>query len=320
MKRLLALMIIILSVILSSCFRPDITAKTDYGLGTVITVTIYEKNKEDILKACLNLLKEYEKRLSRNIRGSEISRINASGGKPVEVSESTAELIEKGIYYGDLSDGLFDITIGRLSSLWGFDGEPDVPDADDLSIAKSTVNYKNITVSDNKVMLEGGGAIDLGGIAKGYIADKMAEFLRENSVKSAIINLGGNVYVIGNKKGAPFKVGIQSPFNEGETICVVEAEDKSVVTSGIYERKFSKDGVNYHHILNPETGYPEDNTLASVTVVSDASADGDALATTLFLKGVTEGLKMAEQTEGIEALFVDKNGNIKATSGIKYSK
>lgn len=320
MKKLNILNAFIFLFLLTSCTASGISTKTDYGLGTIITVTIYDKNKEDLIDESISLMRQYENMLSRNLKNSEIAKINSSKGSFIKVSDDTASVIKRGIYYGDLSGGLFDITIGDVSKLWGFDKRPAVPDEDDLKKAVKTVNYKNIILNGNEVKLEGGGSLDLGGIAKGYIADKMAEFLRKNGVKSAIINLGGNVYTIGSKNGKPFKVGIQSPFNEGETACIVEAVDKSVVTSGIYERKFTQDKKTYHHILNPKTGFPEDNTLASVTVVSDYSVDGDALATTLFLQGEDRGLKTAEEMEGIEALFIDKNGNIKATSGLKYSK
>lgn len=318
MKKLIILPLILF--LLTSCQGTGVVTKTDYGLGTVITVTIYEGGDEEVLNESLNLLKEYEKKLSRNIASSDVSRINSSGGNATVVDKSSALLIERGIYYGKLSEGLFDITIGKLSALWGFDNEAKVPTIDDINNAKSTVNYKNILVSGNEVTLKGGGAIDLGGIAKGYIADEMAAFLKEKGVTSAIINLGGNVYAVGDKKGKPFKVGIQSPFSKSETICMVEAADCSVVTSGIYERMFESSGEVYHHILNPHTGYPEDNTLASVTVVSQSSADGDALATLLFLQGETKGFKTAENIPGVEALFVDKNGNIKATGGLEYFK
>lgn len=148
--------------------------------------------------------------------------------------------------------------------------------------------------------------LDLGAIAKGYIADKIKEFLMEKGVKSAIINLGGNVLCIGGKPDkAPFNIGIQKPFaDRKETIAVMELSDKSIVSSGIYERFFERDGNFYHHILNPKTGYPYDNSLVAVTIISDKSVDGDGLSTSCFALGLEEGMKLINSIENVHAVFI----------------
>ncbi|MPN53414.1 FAD:protein FMN transferase [bioreactor metagenome] len=161
--------------------------------------------------------------------------------------------------------------------------------------------------------------IDLGAIAKGYTADAVVEVLRENGVKSAIIDLGGNVFAIGNKPdGNAWKIGIQDPFDQrGKIVGVIEVKDKSIVTSGIYERFIEKDGKKYHHILSPFNGYPYDNEIAGVTIISDKSIDGDALSTAVFSKGLKGGMESVEKIKDIEAIFITKNKDVYITSGLK---
>ena len=312
MKKTRFLCIITVLLLLTSCGRIQ---KTDYAMGTVVTLSLYKGGNEAVISEAMDIIKEYEKKLSRNIEGSEIDNINQN--KTAKVSSDTAELIKKGIYYGDISDGLFDITIGNVTQLWGFGQKEEVPPESEIKNAVRDVDYKKISVEGNKVTIYSDAALDLGGIAKGYIADKVAEYLREMKVDGAIINLGGNVRVIGKNGDEPFKVGIQSPFDKGSTICTILAEDVSVVTSGIYERGFERDGEYYHHILNPKTGYPGENTLASVTVVAEKSVDADALSTALFLQGKEKGMKTAEKL-GVDALFIEGDGSITATDGIVF--
>ncbi len=182
-----------------------------------------------------------------------------------------------------------------------------VPSDEDIQTALSLINYENIKVDGNKLTFaKEGMGLDLGAIAKGYIADKMKEFLVSKGVKSATINLGGNVLCIGKKPdNTPFRIGIQKPFaDRSETITVLDIEDKSVVSSGIYERYFEKDGTFYHHILNPDTGYPYNNHLVSVTIISDQSVDGDGLSTSCFALGLEKGLELINSLPDVHAVFI----------------
>ena len=175
------------------------------------------------------------------------------------------------------------------------------------------VDYKNIELKDNLLTWKHPGmGLDLGAIAKGYIADRMKDFLVSKGVKSAIINLGGNVLCIGESpEGRPFQVGIQKPFSErGESLLSLEITDQSVVSSGIYERYFEKDGVLYHHILNPKTGYPYENDLLSVSIISDRSVDGDGLSTTCFSLGLEKGMELIDSLEDVEAIFITKDETV----------
>lgn len=269
----------------------------------------------------MKLCEKYEALFSRTIKTSDISRINENGGRPVTVSDDTIDILQKAISYGELSDGLFDVTIAPASSLWDFKSDtPALPDKNELKEAISHIDYRTIQISGNTVtLLDSKAQIDLGGIAKGYIADRMKSHLISKGVEHATINLGGNVLTIGGKPdGTPFHIGIQKPFDERNSILTsVDVTDRSVVSSGSYERFFTLDGQLYHHILNPRTGYPVDSGLSGVTILSDSSVDGDALATICFALGQEKGMALIRSLDGVDALFVDTNGKVSATFPIK---
>ena len=303
----LLLLIIILFVGCSTPAKAPIT-KSGFYFDTIVTITIYDSHDEAILNECFSLCRTFEDKLSKTVTDSDISKINAAGGRPVEVSDLTIEVLKKGIYYSELTDGAFDITIAPLSNLWNFkSSSPSIPQHSALTEALGHVNYKNIVIENNTVtLIDPDASIDLGGIAKGYMADLLKDFLRGKGINKALINLGGNVLTIGNKPdGKPFAVGIQRPFSEHNTpITAVSANDISVVTSGIYERYFKLDHKIYHHILDTTTGYPCENNLYSVTILSDKSVDGDALSTACFVLGLEQGIQLIQSLDSIEAIFI----------------
>ncbi len=291
---------------------------TKYGFyfDTEMTITLYGTEDGSLIDGCFEIADEMEKKISRTIETSEISEINSANGESVTVSDDTAELIRQGIYYGDVSNGLFDITIGKLSVLWDIDNnEGVIPDDADIKTALKTVNYKDIEIEGNEVRLKNPDAmIDLGGIAKGYLADKMKEYLLKNGVESALINLGGNVLAVGEKPdGSAYNIGVQKPFYDGEVSLALSVKNKSIVSSGVYERYFELDGRIYHHILNTKDGYPYQNGLYGVTILSDESIAGDALSTTVFAMGLDEGMKFVEKLDGVEAIFIDEDYNLYST-------
>lgn len=301
--------------------------KTGFYFDTVISVTLYDSSKESLLEECFAIADRYERYFSNTIEDSDISKINASAGTPVEVHEETAELLLKGISYGELTDGRFDITVGKLSDLWNFSTkalieETDasmIPTEEEIDSARSTVDYHCIQLEGTTVTLTNPEArIDPGGIAKGYIADRMKEFLNENGVTSGFINLGGNVLTLGAKEdGSPYRLGIQRPFSEtGASIAVVSVTDETVVSSGVYERCFTVGDTLYHHILDVSTGYPYDNGLLGVTVITKYSADGDALSTSCFSLGLTDGMALIESLDGTEAVFITDDFELHTSSGI----
>jgi thiamine biosynthesis lipoprotein len=324
-----ALIFLILSLTLTGCqavkniFSINTTpiSKSTFMLNTVITISIYDSKDETLLDKAFEVCKDYENTLSRTIDTSEISTLNnrPANQNTFTLSDKTAQVLQKGLYYSELSNGAFDITIAPLSSLWDFTSEtPSIPLASDLKQAAQYVDYKNVSLKDNQISFKSPNTqFDLGAIAKGYIADKIKTYLTEQGVKSAVINLGGNILCIGNKPdGTPFKIGIQKPFEDrNETIGTMNISDLSVVSSGVYERHFIIDGVNYHHILNPKTGYPYNNGLISVTIISKLSVDGDGLSTTCFALGLDEGLKLINSTADTYAVFITDDYTLHYSEG-----
>lgn len=328
-------------------------SKTGYYLDTVCDITIYGVDPESELGKSLAAMSEeeqqtaifqlitdaflecdrYERLLSKTIEFSEISQINSAAGQGISVSDTTIEVIEKGLEYGKLSGGIFDITIGKASELWNFHDvdeshelEGELPDQKILAEAVSHVDYKKVKIEGNTVILEDPEMeIDLGGIAKGYISDKVTAYLEERGVISAIVNLGGNIVTLGKKtesllsglsdkgEGTEFSVGIADPHaSSGGTLGVISCTDQALVTSGTYERYVMKDGVKYHHILDVKTGYPVDTDLDSVTIIAPKGmgADADGLSTTCLALGMEAGLDFIRSIDGVKAVFVDVDGNV----------
>lgn len=299
-------------------------SETQMLLDTVCTITLYEPNDAALLVAVFDLCEDYESMLSATVEGSDIWRINHAEGTSVTVSPQTAEVIRVGLEYSRISGGMFDITIGQLSSLWDFKNRTTVPPTADITTARETVDYKQVTIDGDTVKSANPEArIDLGGIAKGYIADRLADFLRESGVKSAVIDLGGNVVVVGEKaSGIPWNVGIRYPFGEqGELLGVLETKEASIVTSGIYERQFEENGIVYHHILDPNTGMPVRSDIVSVTVISESSMIGDVSTTVALLVGSEKMTSLTDQIPGfIGALLVLESGDLIELGDINFTK
>ncbi len=285
---------------------------------TVVQIEAWGASR-DVLDQCKEICVYYEELLSPSIETSEISGINHAQGAPVTVSDETARLLRLGIRYGELSGGEFDITIAAASDLWNFkdNDEGTLPDPGALKEAVSHIDYRCIEMEGNTVTLTDPQAkIDLGGIAKGYIADRLKDYLESEGIRHAMINLGGNVLTLGGRyDGTDFRIGIQKPFTEDGTVLgSLAVSDSSVVSSGDYERYFEKDGVTYHHILDPDTGYPVQNDLDQVTIISDRSVDGDALSTTCYVLGLEDGMDLIQSLDGVEAVFVTKDGELHMSS------
>ena len=324
----ISILLIFSLTILSGCSKDNkVTeplSKTELLMGTVVTVTLYDSNDEGILDKVFTKVKELESTLSINENGTLVDKINESAGiEPVKVDYDTYTVIKKGLEYAKLSNGLFDISVGPIVKLWNI-GLPEakVPTKEEIDSRMPFVGYSDVELNDeeNTVFLKRQGMmIDLGGVAKGYTADVISDILTEEGVKSAIIDLGGNIFAHGLKvDGSTWRIGIQNPFSDrGDIIGTITVKNKSIVTSGIYERYIEKDGIKYHHILSPKTGYPYENELAGITIISDKSSDGDALSTSVFAMGVEEGMKFVNTQEGIDAIFVTKDNKIYITDGIR---
>lgn len=324
----ISILLIFSLTILSGCSKDNkVTeplSKTELLMGTVVTVTLYDSNDEGILDKVFTKVKELESTLSINENGTLVDKINESAGiEPVKVDYDTYTVIKKGLECAKLSNGLFDISVGPIVKLWNI-GLPEakVPTQEEIDSRIPLVGYSDVELNDeeNTVFLKRQGMmIDLGGVAKGYTADVISDILTEEGVKSAIIDLGGNIFAHGLKvDGSTWRIGIQNPFSDrGDIIGTITVKNKSIVTSGIYERYIEKDGIKYHHILSPKTGYPYENEIAGITIISDKSSDGDALSTSVFAMGVEEGMKFVNTQEGIDAIFVTKDNKIYITDGIR---
>lgn len=303
-----------------------IKEKTGFLLGTVVQIKLPEPQPVKLFDEAFKLIGNIEDKMSINIEDSEVIRINENAGKSyIKVSPETYYVIERGKHYSELSEGRFDISIGPLVKLWGI-GSKDakVPLQSEIDNALSKVDYRNLLLdeSDKSVMLAAEGmVIDLGGIAKGYAADVIADYLKSQNINNAIIDLGGNVLALGgNVKTDKWNIGIQDPFEpRNKYIGIIGVKDKTIVTSGVYERNFIENGKMYHHILDPFTGYPVENSLVAVSIIADKSIDADGLSTTVFALGLEKGAELIENLDGIDAIFVDKDKNVYITEGIKDS-
>lgn len=354
MKKLAILLCSILFLGATACSPKEAKSfgREVFALDTMSSFTIWTNEEVDDQKAqelvenAEDLLLYYDSLLSRTVTTSDVFRANQAGSNETPISLETAHLIEESILYSNMTGGYFDISILPVKELWDFKAKnPRVPSEEEINAARALVNYKNIDLGtevfrgENEAIklspvaketekawrmlrLKEGAQIDLGAIAKGYIADSISDYLKSQGITKGVINLGGNVLMIGEKEpGTPWKVGVQNPDGtQNNFIATVSINDQSVVTSGVYERFFEIDGIKYHHLLNPFTGRPTDNGLVSVTIFSDQSVVGDAFSTSCFVLGLDKGLELIENTKDVEAAFILENGEIVTSSGIeKYN-
>lgn len=320
-----AVILMLIPTVLSGCARNiEPISRTGFYFDTVIQITLYDTEDEAVLDGCFALAEKYENLFSATKEGSDVWKINHGNGETVTVSEETVKLLIHAADWANTTEGAIDFTIRPVSALWNFgsEGNAQVPDESAIKEALSHVSHENIrfgtapsdetgeSVYRTVTLIDPEAAVDLGFIAKGYIADKMKEYLLSQDVESACISLGGNVLAVGEKPdGSPFRVGIQEPFAKtGKTLDTVEIRDTSVVTSGIYERCFYEDGVLYHHILNTATGYPVDNELAGVTIICPSSSKADALSTACLCLGVEKGRKLLDAEKDVAYLLITRDG------------
>lgn len=320
LKRIIgSVLTIIVALTLTSCRgnkESGPVTRREFALDTVITLQIYDKGNEEILDEAIDRLKEIENRMSPTIKDSDISLINENAGiKPIKVNDDVYFVIQQAKYFAEVSNGAYEPTIGPLVKLWDIKTTDEkerksIPTDEEIKKTMDLVDYHDLELmEDNLVYLNRKGMkLDLGGIAKGYAADEMKRVFKENGVENAIIDLGGNIYAMGEKANSePWKIGIQDPFEPiGQHMGIYSIKDKSIVTSGDYERYFNYNGKRYHHIIDGKTGYPSENEVAGISIVSDLSIDGDALSTALFVLGVDEGMKLVNQLDKIDVVFITK--------------
>ena len=310
MKKSVTLPMMLILLLLCGCNSGETeNSETRFLLDTVCTVTA--DCGDDIINGAFSLCENLERTLSKTVTDSDVYKLNNTEGF-VSVSDGTLKTVERALYYSELSGGKFDITIAPVSALWDFKNQV-IPSKDEISEALQNVDYHSIEIKNGEIS-SGTKQIDLGGIAKGYIADRATEYLKENGAENALVNFGGNICMIGG-----YNIGIQKPFDDS-VIASIALKDKCVVTSGIYERYIESDGKIYHHILDPKTGYGAENELASVTVIGEKALDCDALSTVCMLLGTESGMDIINNTADTEAVFIDRENNITLSSGLYREK
>lgn len=295
-------------------------------MGASIHLTIFHEDAQNLLLQSEQLLHLYKNRFSANDADSELMEINLQAGKKaVQVHPELFELIELGKKHSIAANSHLNIAIGPLVQTWriGF-SDAKLPSEEEIQRLLKITNPEEIVLNDSNrevYLSKEGMRIDLGALAKGYIADKLKEFLVEQGVQSGIIDLGGNILTIGENPTfhRPWRIGIQNPaLDRGEHVAVVEVSDASVVTSGIYERQLVVDGKTYHHIFDRTTGYPMETELASITIVAEKSVDCEIWTTRLFGQNPYDIIEEIEQQPGLEAFVITKNQKMMYTSGIHF--
>ncbi len=320
-KRLLVGWAVVLGVFVS-CAAPS-SPQTEFVLGTVCSINLFEYGRPERYRALFARLREIEDRMSVNKTGTELDAVNEAAGRaPVPVHPDTYYVVEKALEYARVSGGAFDPTVGPLVKLWGIGTEDaHVPNPSEIEGALKKIDYQKVLLDSEHhtiYLTEEGMALDLGAIAKGFAADELAAMLRQWRIRRALIDLGGNILVVGEKQdGSPWRIGVQDPRSgRGEYIGIVQIKrDKTTVTSGVYERYFEQNGKRYHHILSTRDGYPVQNGLLSVTIVADRSIDADALSTTVFALGYEKGLSLLE-TLDVGGIFIFENQEVAVTRNL----
>ena len=338
-KSIFALLIIIFSICFTSCVRTA-DPRTEALMGTVCTVNAYDDGTKSLYDELFARLHEIDETFSVTIDSSEISAINkAAGERSVSVSSDTAYVVRSALSFAELTGGAFDPTVGPLVKIWGINTDhARVPAQSEIDAVLPLINWRDVSAADdNTVMLKRRGmALDLGGIVKGYAADELTKILKARKVRRAIVDLGGNIFVYGKKKdGSPWRVGIKDPNDpEGVPAIVLNVANSTIVTSGVYERFFTENGVRYHHILDVKTGYPAASGLLSSTIVCESSMAADALSTSVFVLGKESGMELLHRIQSsagtplaeipelhaqVLGIFIEEDGSVSASKALEGS-
>lgn len=311
------------SMVLAGCAQRAPLSHTEEILWTTCTITLYDHADTQTLDGAFQRLREIHGRMSVGLPGSELDAIAAAAGKgPVHVTDDVFTVTQKALQLARLSNGLFDPTVGPLIKVWKINKDnPEVPKPADIAAARALVNWRDVELDDaaKTIFLKRPGMeLDLGGLVKGYAADEAIRILSARGVRSAIIDLGGDIFAMGHgQSGQPWRIGVQDPgAGRGNYLGIARVIDKTVVTSGVYEHFFMKDGKRYHHLMDTRTGYPVDNGLVSVTVITSSSMDADGFGLALFCMGKTDGIRLGSKL-GLGVVMVDSNHKVYVTPGTK---
>lgn len=333
MKKRILLLLLCLPVLLFGCSEAQKSGEASsesteeaaeeasvsfFAMDTYMTVTAYGKHVQETLAKAQDKITALEHLWSVTEEGSDLYAVNYAGGKAVEVADETAELLEFALRMAEKTGGALDVTVYPVLAAWGFTTEEyRIPPEEEIAGLLPLVGYRNVVQNGNTVQLANGMMLDLGAVGKGYSGDLIAEMLRENGVRSALLNLGGNIQAVGSKPdGSDWRIGLQDPAGDG-IAGVLQLSDLAAVTSGAYERYFiGEDGKRYGHIIDPATGHPVENGLLSVTVIAGEGKLCDALSTSLFVMGMERAVEYWRQNQGFDLILIAENGEIYLTAGI----
>ena len=300
--------------------------KQFFAMDTIMTVTAYGKGGDEGIAQVVEEITEMDNTLDPAVRNSEAFKINNAHGSPTQVSEGILTMLKKAKELYDDTEGALDLSTYPLSQLWGFidldvenHEEGNVPTEEQIQEKRELLGFDSLTIEDQSVSLPSGTEISFGAVAKGYASDTAVETLRSNGIKSAIVSLGGNVQTLGETKpdGSFWNVAVQDPNDPSGYLGLLEAGETAIITSGSYERYFEKDGVRYHHILDPKTGKPADNGLVSVTIVCSSGLTADALSTAMFVLGPDKASDYwRAHADEFQMILVTTDNQVLYTSGL----
>ncbi len=327
--------VVIVFTLLTSCAQNSETEpvrRSVQSLGTIVTITIYDDPKPRFFEESFEIVDRVYRLMSLQLQDSELVSLNeAAGMSPVNVDPMTMEVLQASVEIAENSRNRFTPMIEPLVALWDIGGEnPRIPSETEMRNTLPLIRGDFLELypadgrdgqPDRAFITQPGAGVDLGGIAKGYAADLVSDYLKEQGVKKAILDFGGNILTIGRRsEERPWIIGVQRPdMVRGSYLGTLPAEDLSIVTSGIYERYFEEDGVRYHHLLNPDDGFPVNNGLEGVVIVSDVSMTADGYSTALFGLGLREGLELANELDYIEAVFITADRKVYPSDGLLES-
>ena len=328
-KTAVAAMCVILAAGMTACGKKTDSAQSEsvsendkyssdiFAMDTYMSLTAYGAKAEDAVTVAIHEIQRLDAMFSVGNTDSDVTTANMQGS--ATVSDETAYLVEQSLEISRKTDGAFDITIYPVMELWGFTTKNyKVPQADELQETLKRVSYENVSLKDHELVLKNNAQIDFGGIAKGYTSSRVMQIFKEYGIEHGMVNLGGNVQTLGTKTdGTAWRVAIQSPQGGNQYLGILETSDQAVITSGGYERYFEENGVTYHHIIDPKTGYPSDSDLTSVTIVCADGTKADALSTSFFVMGLKRAESFYENTDlDFDVILLTKDNQIYISEGI----
>ena len=315
----------LLSLLITSMhagFADQWVVRDGQAMGTTIHTEVWHQDQrlaEQVADEVINIMNHVDQLMSPYIESSELSLVNRQASQaPVQISDELFKVIERSIFYSELTHGAFDITYASIGYMYDF-REAIRPSRNQLDSHVRYINYKNIVLdpSDNSVFFRDPNVrIDLGGIAKGFAVDLAIEKAAQSGVENILVTAGGDSRILGDRAGRPWVIGIRHPMDKNRVIAKLPLADESLSTSGDYERYFDEDGVRYHHILDPKTG-DSARDVRSVTILGPQAMDTDALSTSVFVMGPKKGLELLDRLPGIEGIIVDQNGNLLFSTGLQ---